>query len=35
MGYKYFKDKKYLTAAQRTAEYIESNIIAKSDYIQF
>ena len=32
MGYKYFKDKKYLTAAQRTAEYIESNIIAKSDY---
>lgn len=32
MGYKYFKDKKYLEAAKRTAEYLEKEIISKSDY---
>ena len=32
MGYHYFKDKRYLTAARRTVDYLEQNIIAKSDY---
>ena len=32
MGYKYFGDKKYLAAAKRTIDYIEENIISKSDY---
>jgi hypothetical protein len=32
MGYKYFKDKKYLRAAQLSVEYLEDNIISKSDY---
>ncbi|MCR5077223.1 MAG: hypothetical protein K6A82_04195 [Prevotella sp.] len=32
MGYKYFKDKKYLQAAKRTIDYVENNIISKSDY---
>lgn len=32
MGYKYFKDKRYLAAAKRTADYLEHEIIAKSDY---
>lgn len=32
MGYKYFGDKKYLKAAERTVEYLERNIISKSDY---
>ena len=32
MGYKYFKDKKYLLAAKRTIDYVEKNIISKSDY---
>ena len=32
MGYKYFKDKRYLEAAKRTADYLEKEIISKSDY---
>jgi len=32
MGYKYFKDKKYLEAACRTVDYLEKEIISKSDY---
>lgn len=32
MGYKYFGDKRYLKAAERTVDYLERNIIAKSDY---
>ena len=32
MGYKCFKDKKYLLAAKRTIDYVEKNIISKSDY---
>lgn len=32
MGYKYFKEKKYLTAAKKTADYLENEIISKSDY---
>jgi hypothetical protein len=32
MGYKYFGDKRYLTAAKRTVDYLEKNIIAPSDY---
>ena len=32
MAYKYFKDKKYLNAAKRTADYLESEIISKADY---
>lgn len=32
MGYKYFKDKRYLEAAKRTADYLEREIIAKADY---
>ena len=32
MGYKYFKDKKYLSAAKLTVDYLEKNIISKSDY---
>lgn len=32
MGYKYFKDKKYLNAAKLTVDYLEKNIILKSDY---
>lgn len=32
MGYKYFKDKKYLEAAKRTAAYLERELISKSDY---
>lgn len=32
MGYKYFGDKKYLNAARRTVDYLEGNIISKSDY---
>ena len=32
MGYKYFGDKKYLKAAERTVDYLEANIISKSDY---
>ncbi len=32
MGYKYFGDKRYLAAAKRTVEYLEREIISKSDY---
>ena len=32
MGWKYFGDKRYLAAAKRTVEYVEANIISKSDY---
>lgn len=32
MGYKYFKDRRYLDAARRTVDYLEKNIIAPSDY---
>jgi len=32
MGYKYFGDKRYLEAARRTVDYLEQNIISKSDY---
>ena len=32
MGYKYFGDKRYLQAARRTVDYLEKNIISKSDY---
>lgn len=32
MGYKYFKDKRYLESAKRTAEYLEKELISKSDY---
>ena len=29
MGYKYFKDKRYLESAKRTAEYLEKELISK------
>lgn len=32
MGWKYFGNKIYLTAAKRTVDYVEKNIISKSDY---
>ncbi|MFR9568090.1 MAG: hypothetical protein SNJ09_04650 [Rikenellaceae bacterium] len=32
MGYRYFKDKRYLESAERAASYIEREIIDKSDY---
>lgn len=32
MGYKYFKDKRYLDSAKRTAGYLENELISKSDY---
>ncbi|MEG0012260.1 MAG: hypothetical protein RR706_08880 [Muribaculaceae bacterium] len=32
MGYKYFNDKRYLNSAKRTADYLEKEIISKSDY---
>ena len=32
MGYKYFGDKRYLEAAKRTVDYLEDNIISRSDY---
>ena len=32
MAYKYFGDKRYLKAAQQTVDYLEKNIISKSDY---
>lgn len=32
MGYKYFKDKRYLNAAKATADYLEKEIIDKADY---
>lgn len=32
MGYKYFKDKRYLAAGRRTIDYLEKELISKSDY---
>lgn len=32
MAYKYFGDKRYLNAAAKTVDYVEKNIIDKSDY---
>lgn len=32
MGYKYFKDKRYLDSAKRTAAYLEKELISKADY---
>ncbi len=32
MGYKYFKDKRCLKAAKLSVDYLEKNIISKSDY---
>lgn len=32
MAYKYFKDKRYLASAKRTADYLEKELISKSDY---
>ena len=32
MGYKYFKDKRYLDSAKRTAGYLEKELISKADY---
>lgn len=32
MGYKFFKDRRYLAAAKKSVDYIESKIISKSDY---
>ncbi|MBP3756558.1 MAG: hypothetical protein J6I61_04670 [Prevotella sp.] len=32
MGYKYFGDKRYLKSARLTVDYLEQNIISKSDY---
>lgn len=32
MGYKYFKDKRYLASAKKTADYLEKVLISKADY---
>ena len=32
MAYKYFKDKRYLESAKRTVNYLENELISKSDY---
>ncbi|WP_458408609.1 hypothetical protein [Bacteroides congonensis] len=32
MGYKYFKDKRYLASAKRTADYLEKELISNADY---
>lgn len=32
MGYKYFKDKRYLLGAKKTADYLEKELISKADY---
>lgn len=32
MGYKYFKDKRYLAGAKHTADYLEKELISKADY---
>ena len=32
MGYKYFRDNRYLAAAKKTADYLEREIISKADY---
>ncbi len=35
MAYKYFKDKRYLESAKRTVNYLENELISKSDYFSF
>ena len=32
MGYKYFKDKRYLESARRSVEYLDKELISKADY---
>lgn len=32
MGYRYFQDNRYLVAAKRTSDYLETEIISKADY---
>lgn len=32
MGYKYFKDKRYLESAKRSVAYLENELISKADY---
>ncbi len=32
MGYKYFKDARYLASAKRTVDYLEKELISKADY---
>lgn len=32
MAYKYFKDKRYLTSAKRTVDYLEKELISQADY---
>lgn len=32
MAYKYFKDKRYLASARRTADYLDKELISKADY---
>ena len=32
IGYKYFKDKRYLDSAKKTADYLENDLISKADY---
>lgn len=32
MGYKYFKDKRYLESAKRTVAYLDKELISKADY---
>jgi len=32
MGYKFFKDKRYLESAKRTVDYLEKDLISKADY---
>lgn len=32
MGYKYFKDKRYLESAKRSVDYLEKELISKADY---
>lgn len=32
MGYKYFKDKRYLDAARHSVDYLEKELISKADY---
>ncbi len=32
LGYKYFKDKRYLASAKRTVDYLEKELISKADY---
>ena len=32
MGYKYFKDKRYLEAARHSVDYLEKELISKADY---